>query len=564
MARRFPILLTGLTALFVFSNGWAQPRSFVYENWGTPWFGQSECGTFGPVDDPCTPQEIVVQNRFPGADGSEFLDYASLWIGGIIIEGGNEIKRVSVALDGWVNPEVVEFWPANSGTIQERSNLDTVDCFQNPIFNSQSLAHHEFIATFCDTFCDPSYVHDDPIDGSHRPLGVKVTRTTYTMMTPPCDQICWIRCDIENIGSNFLKDLYIGHLVHPSVGPGMAPSSDDEVGFDREHKTAYWFDNDGRRADDTSAYFPAPHVIGMRYLNSHEILHGFEVWHAISFNWWVSNSDSSIDYGPAWRDYHDYPQYNMLWSTTYGTPMGDFRKYQIMSNWEQDFSQYFLDWVWGLGPQNLELPYRGEDTTRDWWTVGLPDNYAEIAHGYDTKFLYSMGPVGILDYQDMSGRWIYRLNPGEHFTVWMAMFGGYNIHNPLHPQPPDSALDPFRFDFSDLFEQADRAIERQCVPWLKTAEISPGIPDQFALDPIFPNPFNSQATIRFHVDRAAEVQVTVYDVLGRAVQQLVGERMSVGTHEYSWNASGLPTGLYFIEARTNHGARIVQKALLMK
>ena len=42
------------------------------------------------------------------------------------------------------------------------------------------------------------------------------------------------------------------------------------------------------------------------------------------------------------------------------------------------------------------------------------------------------------------------------------------------------------------------------------------------------------------------MRLTVYDVLGRKVATLVDDVMTAGNHEVSWNASDLPSGMYFV------------------
>ena len=70
------------------------------------------------------------------------------------------------------------------------------------------------------------------------------------------------------------------------------------------------------------------------------------------------------------------------------------------------------------------------------------------------------------------------------------------------------------------------------------------MPDRFQLEQNYPNPFNPQTTIRFGLQEAATVQLTVYDLLGRPVQTLIDGAMSQGWHEATFNATNLPSGLY--------------------
>lgn len=61
----------------------------------------------------------------------------------------------------------------------------------------------------------------------------------------------------------------------------------------------------------------------------------------------------------------------------------------------------------------------------------------------------------------------------------------------------------------------------------------------------YPNPFNPQTTIAFALPRAAEVSLTVFDVLGREVARLVDGVREAGWQEVRFGATSLPSGTYF-------------------
>ncbi|MFQ5568806.1 MAG: T9SS type A sorting domain-containing protein [Rhodothermales bacterium] len=70
---------------------------------------------------------------------------------------------------------------------------------------------------------------------------------------------------------------------------------------------------------------------------------------------------------------------------------------------------------------------------------------------------------------------------------------------------------------------------------------------------IYPMPFNPQTTIRFDLRAAQQVRLTVYNVLGQAVQVLVNGHMETGRHEARFVAGDLPSGLYFARLETKTG-----------
>lgn len=67
----------------------------------------------------------------------------------------------------------------------------------------------------------------------------------------------------------------------------------------------------------------------------------------------------------------------------------------------------------------------------------------------------------------------------------------------------------------------------------------------------YPNPFNPTTTISYNLKENALVKLTIYDRLGREVKVLVDESQGAGTHTVEFNASSLPSGIYFYRIKAN-------------
>ena len=89
------------------------------------------------------------------------------------------------------------------------------------------------------------------------------------------------------------------------------------------------------------------------------------------------------------------------------------------------------------------------------------------------------------------------------------------------------------------------------------------IPTSFVLDQNYPNPFNPSTKIKFTVPTIEHVSLVVYNSLGQEVKTLVSEEKDIGNYEVSFNASNLPSGIYFYKLQAG-GFVESKKMILMK
>jgi hypothetical protein len=70
-------------------------------------------------------------------------------------------------------------------------------------------------------------------------------------------------------------------------------------------------------------------------------------------------------------------------------------------------------------------------------------------------------------------------------------------------------------------------------------------PDVFQLFQNYPNPFNPTTIISYQIPKSGFVSLVVYDALGREIKTLVNEEKVLGKYSVEFNASNLPSGVYF-------------------
>ena len=94
-------------------------------------------------------------------------------------------------------------------------------------------------------------------------------------------------------------------------------------------------------------------------------------------------------------------------------------------------------------------------------------------------------------------------------------------------------------------------------------------PEVFSLVDNYPNPFNPATTIRYALPQAADVELTVYNVVGQPVRTLVAESQSAGRYVVEWDATddrgySVSSGMYFYRLQAGDAFRQVKKMLLLK
>ncbi len=380
--------------------------------------------------DPVT-GEVARSAAYPYPTTNTYLFAGAFWIGSIV---GRD-TLVSVGADGWQLTR--EMWPAPcalNGDIRRLSISNAED------IAAGALSEQDFIARYTDTLTDPSYVANDGVDGRpHQPLNIEITQKSLGWSYSYAEDFILFDYAIKSIGRRELEKVYMGIYVDGDVGPTNSQGqefADDICGFKRAIPTpmpnidpacgfidtiniAWIADNDGRVNDPSITCpggFDVPHVTGTRVVRTPSDSLKY------SFNWWISNGNPGLDFGPRkagtttdpFRDFGGF----------LGTPEGDRNKYYIMRHEEFDYDQIFS----------------AVDQTADGWLP--PSGQAgDFADGYDTRYLLSFGP--------------FNISPGEVLRVSLAYVGGRNFHRDCedfqrlwNSQTPQTYYDAL--DFTDL------------------------------------------------------------------------------------------------------------------
>lgn len=89
------------------------------------------------------------------------------------------------------------------------------------------------------------------------------------------------------------------------------------------------------------------------------------------------------------------------------------------------------------------------------------------------------------------------------------------------------------------------------------------IPDRYELLQNYPNPFNPSTKIKYAIPEAGFVNLTVYNIIGQVVKEIVNEYIRAGYYEVTFNANNLSSGFYIYRI-TSGKFNTTKKMLLLK
>jgi hypothetical protein len=101
------------------------------------------------------------------------------------------------------------------------------------------------------------------------------------------------------------------------------------------------------------------------------------------------------------------------------------------------------------------------------------------------------------------------------------------------------------------------------VDYVVSVEVIESELNSFTLYQNYPNPFNPSTTIRFSVSSPSITTLKIFNSLGEEVAILINEELTTGSYEIEWDASGLPSGVYFYQLKANEFVE-TKKMILLK
>lgn len=160
------------------------------------------------------------------------------------------------------------------------------------------------------------------------------------------------------------------------------------------------------------------------------------------------------------------------------------------------------------------------------------------------------------------------LDPSGELTV---NGGGFDAGRRHYQYVQPIVSENLEVSWPTTYKMATIDWQRENLPWetppdyseVSTSNEEDGtLPEQFSLSQNYPNPFNPVTTINFNLANAADVNLSVYNVLGQKVASLInGKKMTSGQHSVQFDAANLSSGVYFY--RIQAGSFVSQKSMTL-
>ena len=346
------------------------------------------------------------------------------------------------------------------------------------------------------------------LPGGSRPLGVEIQQISFNFNCPPLRDMYFVKYRLINKSSLNWDSTYVVVVSDTDIG---SDANDDATGCDTIRNLGYQYNFDN---NDGGGYGTNPPSVGLRLLQSPMRFTGSATDTA------KLPYDTLTGYKLIGMTTHNSFKNNPCWSD----PDTDTGAYYYLNGFNE-CGQHMINGVTG---QPTKFRFSGNACQRTGWYDSVPgDNKNFIGSG---PFVMSSGDTQIV------------------MTSFMVTRdGGNNLQNVCAVQSlSDSALKYYYNDF------------KTCVP-IGIEPISSEIPQTYELQQNYPNPFNPATKIKFNIplsrgvagEAGRGVLLKMYDALGREISTLVNQELKPGIYEIEWDASNIPSGVYFYSLITN-------------
>ncbi|MDP8208724.1 MAG: T9SS type A sorting domain-containing protein [Candidatus Electryonea clarkiae] len=314
-------------------------------------------------------------------------------------------------------------------------------------------------------------------------------------------------------------------------------------------------------------------------------------------NWWENLTiapqppDSFNLVEPSVQDTVWTSEVNLLWNTTHDPDSNSIPHYDVWFGAESDLSdaELIADSIADTScfVENIE------DDEIYCWTVRATDNntegtWAEDTLAFNTYFPEAPDSFNLISPQDgfeminrrdfpLVFRWRSATDPDPNDQLYYAFElstdNEFNDH--VYAREAENSVSIDSIEIASYWWRV-RAFDRFGLSTFSTEVRSLlitlsvqdahllNLPTEYSIVSAFPNPFNPKLNITFGLPQSSELKIIAYNITGREVAIITNDHYSPGYKQFTFDASELPSGIYFINATVPDKINVVRKVALIR
>jgi hypothetical protein len=141
-----------------------------------------------------------------------------------------------------------------------------------------------------------------------------------------------------------------------------------------------------------------------------------------------------------------------------------------------------------------------------------------------------------------------------------ALVGQGSVTKSTHYSFTDSKVEPgktYTYTLSDVDFSGNETILDEIK--IKVEAKGAIIADSYTLNPVYPNPFNASFTVPFSLNENLTVKITLYNIAGQQVMNILNQELSTGNYHFAVNADDLSSGVYFVKTNFSGTSSVSQR-----
>lgn len=209
------------------------------------------------------------------------------------------------------------------------------------------------------------------------------------------------------------------------------------------------------------------------------------------------------------------------------------------------------------------------DLSDNTWTNMQPANSPTARSNYSLVYIGSnraclFGGIGEDGFTKLNDTWIYDLNDNNWIEDSNSISPNPRQAHQMTETSMSSSTNPILFggysvdginNETWLFGGGDYK--------LNISTTNSIIPNKFQICSAYPNPFNPSITIRYGLDLDSEVSISIYDITGKEINNLLNTDQLQGWHSIEWNGTDhfnnqVPAGIYIGKIKSNEQSKNVK------